>query len=212
MIPENFARRITRLGAGGLIISGAALGYSYVSHPHLMTPAVIAGPGWVIIHALFALSLVLGLMATVAVYASTALHSGWTGLVGCATLFVGMMMIFGLDYYGVFVAPYLARHYPSVIVDHGAGDAMGAVALAFPVAGFLTVSGYALLGWAWLRAEVYPRSVMLALILTSIAFGIGLSPIGGLMTARITAAGFGAALISVGFAAWRNSDAQRGLT
>ena len=112
-----------------------------------------------------------------------------------------MMMIFGLDYYEVFIAPFLAVHYPCVIIDHGAGDAMGAVAVAFPLAGLLTVSGYALLAWAWLRAAVMPRPV--ALMLTALAFGVGLSPVGGLMTARFTAAGFGAALIATGLTFWR---------
>lgn len=195
----------TRIGAVGLIVSGAALGYSYVSHPHHMSPEVIAGTGWAVIHALFAVSLVLGLMGTAAVYGPTAQRAGWPGLIGMATLFVGMMLIFGLDYYEVFIAPFLAVHYPQVIADHGAGDVMGPVAMAFPLAGLLTVTGYAVLGWAWMRAGAMPRPVALSLILTALAFGAGLSPAGGLVAARITAAGFGAALIATGIAALRGS-------
>jgi len=208
MTPDPFTRHLTQLGAAAMILSGAALGYSYISHPHHMTPDVIASTSWIIIHALFALSLVLGLMGTLAVYAPTARQSGRTGLIGVATLFVGMMMIFGLDYYEVFIAPYLATHYAQVIADHGAGDAMGPVAWAFPLAGLLTVLGYALLGRAWLRTGVMPRAVALGLILTALAFGVGLSPIGGLMAARITAAGFGAALVAVGISAWRSASAS----
>ena len=33
---------LIRAGAAGMIISGLALGYSYVSHPHHMTPEMIA--------------------------------------------------------------------------------------------------------------------------------------------------------------------------
>jgi hypothetical protein len=90
-----------------------------------------------------------------------------------------------------------------VIADHGAGDAMGPVAIFFPLAGVLTVLGYAMLAFAWMRAEILPRSVALAMIISSIAFGIGLSPLGGLMTARITAAAFGASLIAIGITALR---------
>lgn len=194
-------QHIIRAGAIGLIISGAALGYSYISHPHHMTPDVIASNSWFVIHMLFALSLVLGLMGATALYAPTALRSGWMGFVGFSTLFVGMMMIFGLDYYEVFIAPYLAVHYPQVIQDHGAGDAMGMVAIAFPTAGTLTVIGYAVLAFAWMRAQILPRTVALVMIITSIAFGIGLSPVGSLMIARITAAAFGAALIAIGVTA-----------
>lgn len=194
---------LIRAGAAGMIVAGAALGYSYVSHPHHMTPETIASPGWIAIHALFALSLMLGLLGTTALYAAKALRSGALGLAGYVTLFVGMMMIFGLDYYEVLIAPYLALHYPAVIADHGAGDAMGAVAVAFPLAGLLTVLGYAALGAAWLRAGIMPRVPAVALIVTALAFGAGLSPLGGLAAARITAAAFGLALIAIGAVAWR---------
>ena len=189
--------------AGGLLVimSGVALGYSYVSHPEQMPPEVIASSSWLLIHVLFAVSLILGLLGTTALYAVSALRTGLLGLIGYLLLFVGMMMIFGLDYYEVFIAPFLAEHYPQVIVEWGAGDTMGMVAIAFPLSGTLTVTGYALLGWAWKRAAVVPGVIAIALILTAIAFGVGLSPVGGIQVARITAALFGAALVAVGIAA-----------
>lgn len=190
-----------RTGGLLMVVSGLALGYSYVSHPTLMPPEVIASPGWLLIHSLFAVSLVLGLMGTTALYAVTALRSGLPGLIGYCLLFVGMMMIFGLDYYEVFIAPFLATAYPVVIIDHGAGDAMGPVAAAFPISGMLTVIGYALLGAAWKRARVVPGYLGIVLVLTSIAFGVGLSPLGGLMVARVTAALFGATLVAIGISA-----------
>jgi hypothetical protein len=189
--------------AGGLllIISGLALGFSYISHPQHMPPEVIASANWILIHSLFAVSLVLGLMGTTALYAVTALRTGLRGLSGYLLLFIGMMMIFGLDYYEALIAPFLALHYADVIKDHGAGDAMGMVAIAFPVSGMLTVVGYALLGSAWKSARVIPGYLGYLLIVSSIAFGIGLSPAGGIMLARITAALFGATLVAVGISA-----------
>ncbi len=196
---------ITRAGAAAMIISGLALGYSYVSHPHHMTPETIASTFWVVVHALFALSLVLGLLGTTALYAPTAERAGIWGIVGFVSLFIGMMLIFGLDYYEVLIAPYLAVHYPAVIVDHGAGDAMGPVAVFFPLAGVLTVLGYAMLAYGWMRGDVLSKPVAFAMIVAALAFGFGLSPLGGLMAARITAAAFGAALIAVGISAWRTA-------
>ena len=196
---------ITHAGALGMIISGLALGYSYVSHPHHMSPETIATPFWVLIHALFALSLVLGLLGTTALYAPTAERAGRWGLAGFVALFIGMMLIFGLDYYEVLIAPYLAVHYPEVIADHGAGDAMGPVAIFFPLAGVLTVLGYAALAYGWMKAGVLHKPVAVAMIIAALAFGFGLSPIGGLMAARITAAAFGAALIAIGVSALRSS-------
>jgi len=190
-----------RIGGILVILSGLALGYAYISHPQHMPADVIASPNWILIHALFAVSLVFGLMGTTSLYAVTALRTGLLGLLGFCLLFIGMMLIFGLDYYEVFIAPFLAVHYPEVINDHGAGDTMGPVAIAFPLAGMLTVVGYALLAAAWKRARVIPGFIGIILILTSIAFGVGLSPVGGIMLARITAALFGAALITVGIVA-----------
>jgi len=196
---------ITRAGAAGMIISGLALGYSYVAHPHHMTPETIAAPFWILIHALFALSLILGLLGTTALYAPTAERAGAWGLGGFISLFVGMMLIFGLDYYEVLIAPYLADHYPEVIHDHGAGDAMGPVAIFFPLAGVLTVLGYAALAYGWMKAEVLAKPVAVAMIIAALAFGFGLSPLGSLMAARVTAAAFGAALIAIGISAWRSA-------
>lgn len=194
---------IIRAGGVGMVLSGFALGYSYVAHPHHMTPETIAAPFWVMIHALFALSLILGLLGTTALYAPSAQRAGGWGLAGFIALFVGMMLIFGLDYYEVLIAPFLAVNYPQVIHDHGAGDAMGAVVVFFPLAGTLTVLGYAMLAFGWMQGGVLPRSVAISLIIASLAFGVGLSPLGTLMAARITAAAFGAALIAVGVSAWR---------
>jgi hypothetical protein len=189
--------------AGGLLmlISGIALGYSYISHPQHMPAQVIASSSWILIHLLFAVSLVLGLLGTTALYAVTALRAGRLGLIGYVMLFVGMMMIFGLDYYEVLIAPFLATKYPEVINEHGAGDAMGMVALAFPLSGLLTVVGYALLGAAWKRCRIIPGYLGFFLILSAIAFGVGLSPAGDIGLTRITAAVFGAALVAVGASA-----------
>ena len=187
-----------------MIASGLALGFSYISHPAKMPPEVIASTSWFVIHLLFAISLLLGLLATTALYAMTALRTGRLGVIAYVLLFAGMLLIFGLDYYEVFIAPFLAINYPAVIVDHGAGDQMGPVAIAFPLAGLLTVVGYSLLALAWRRASVLPGPLAYGLIASAIAFGVGLSPLGGLLVARITATLFGAALVAVGFYAWRH--------
>ena len=202
------SQAITRAGAAGMIVSGLVLGYSYVAHPHHMTPEMIGSAFWVVIHALFALSLILGLLGTTALYAPTAERAGRWGLAGFILLFIGMMLIFGLDYYETLIAPYLAVHYPEVIHEHGAGDAMGPVAIFFPLAGVLTVLGYAALAYGWMKGDVLPKPIAVAMIIAALAFGFGLSPLGGLMAARVTAAAFGAALIAIGVSAWRSAAAS----
>jgi hypothetical protein len=172
-----------------------------------MSPEVISSSFWVVIHALFALSLVLGLLGTTALYAPSAKQAGRWGLAGFVSLFIGMMMIFGLDYYEVLIAPYLAVHYPDVIIDHGAGDTMGPIAVFFPLAGTLTVLGYAMLSYGWMKGGVLSKPVAGAMIVAALAFGFGLSPLGNLMTARITAAAFGAGLIAIGVGSWQSDSA-----
>ena len=70
-----------------------------------MPPDVIASGSWLLIHVLFILSLILGLLGTTALYAATALRAGTLGLWGFVMWYIGMIII-GLDYYEVFMAPY----------------------------------------------------------------------------------------------------------
>ncbi len=192
-----------RLAAGAFMASGLLLGYSYISHPHHMTPEVIASTGWIIIHCLFLLSLIAGMLGTTGIYLWSARSTGLTGFIGFIAAFIGLVMISGLDYYEVFIAPFLAVEFPAVIDQHGAGDAMGPVAIAFPVSGTLTVLGYMLLAVANLRASTFSRPAMLMLFVTAVAFGVGLSPFGDILIARITALLFGLCLIWSGFDYWR---------
>ena len=86
---------------------------------------------------------------------------------------------------------------------------MGPVAIFFPLAGVLTVLGYAALAYGWMKGNVLPKPVAIAMIVAALAFGFGLSPLGSLLAARITAAAFGASLIAIGVSAWRSNSASQ---
>ena len=193
-----------RLAAAALMAGGLILGYAYISHPAEMTPEGIASASWIVIHALFMGSLMAGLLGATGLYLRTATQSGLLGLAGFLSVFVGMILIAGLDYYEFLIAPHLAAEFPEVIARYGAGDAMGAVAIVFPLSGSLTVAGFAILGVVTLRAGALPRWPLRALIVTAIAFGVGLSPVAGIAIARVTAGLFGLALIWVGVGYWRS--------
>ena len=195
------------LAAAAMMTSGLLLGLAYVSHPEHVSTGVIASSGWFAIHALFMVSLILGLLGTTGFYARFATATGVPGLVGYLLLFVGMMLIAGLDYYEMFIAPYLAIEFPTVIEAYGAGDAMGPVAAAVPVSGALTVLGFALLGVATLRgSSEIGRGALIALIVSALIFGVGLSPLGGISVAQTGAGVFGLSLIWVGWCYWRCVD------
>jgi hypothetical protein len=195
-----------RLAAAALMAGGLMLGYAYISHPAEATPEVLASPSWITIHALFLGSIGAGLLGATGLYLRNATQTGLLGLAGFLSVFAGMMLIAGLDYYEVLIAPRLAAEFPEVIARYGAGDAMGAVAVVFPLSGLLTVAGFAILGYVTLRRGALPRLPLLALIVTSIAFGIGLSPVASIAVARVTAGLFGLALIWVGASYWRGMD------
>ena len=82
---------------------------------------------------------------------------------------------------------------------------MGPVAIFVPLAGALTVLGYAALAYGWLKGGILPKPVAIAMIVAAFCFGFGLSPLGGLTAARVSAAAFGAALIAIGVTAWRSA-------
>ena len=195
-----------RLAAAALMAGGLILGYAYISHPAEMTPEGIASASWIVIHALFMGSLMAGLLGATGLYLRTATQSGLLGLAGYLSVFVGMILIAGLDYYEFLIAPQLATEFPDVIARYGAGDAMGAVAFVFPLSGSLTVAGFAILGFVTLRSGALPRWPLLALIVTAVAFGVGLSPVAGIAIARVTAGLFGLALIWVGAGYWRSIE------
>lgn len=121
-----------------------------------------------------------------------------------------MMVISDLDYDEILTAPYLAVNHPEVIHDHGAGDAMGPVAIFFPLAGFLSMLGYTALAFGWMKSGVLPPPICVAMIIAALAFGFGLILLGGLMSARITAVAFGAALIAIGVSANRSAFSLSG--
>lgn len=198
-----------RFSAVAFIISGLLLGFSYVSHPHHMTADVIASTSWFYIHLAFLGSVIAGLLGTTGFYLRTAPATGILGFCGFLASFIGLVLIGGLDYYEVFIAPYLATAFPQVIQTHGAGDAMGPVAIVFPLSGSVTVLGYMGLAASNLRAAAYPRSAMVALLASSLVFGAGLSPVAGILTAQIGAFVFGVSLIWSGIAYWRGIPAAK---
>ncbi|MEK9724993.1 MAG: hypothetical protein VW405_16125 [Rhodospirillaceae bacterium] len=117
------------------------------------------------------------------------------GHVGFALAVSGLFLIGGLAYFETFMAPTVAREFPALINAYGAADTMGPVAILFQLAGMLTVVGYALLGGALLTASRIDRRALWALIVSSLVFGFGLSPLGGLLYAMAGGTLFGGALI-----------------
>ncbi|MDH3703878.1 MAG: hypothetical protein OEU46_21495, partial [Alphaproteobacteria bacterium] len=111
--------RIHQLAAVAMMVSGLLLGLSYISHPHQMPPAVIAGKSWFFIHAGFLASLIIGLLGTTGFYARTMARTGYLGFTGYLLIFIGMILIAGLDYYETLIAPHLAIEFPMVIEKYG---------------------------------------------------------------------------------------------
>ncbi len=154
--PHHWQARLTKLGSILYIPSGLLVMLSWLLHPAPpFTPEVIASPFWILIHAGFLLSLILGifgLFASLAIYLNQN-NCKLLGIFSCCLAVVGMSLIGGLDYSEVFIFPTLATEFPLVIEKYGAGDSMPSVAFAFPIAGLFTVIGFFLLSYELYRTK-----------------------------------------------------------
>jgi hypothetical protein len=180
------------------IIAGALLAVAYLSHHHVMTPETIGSTTWFLVHLAFIGSLLGGIFGVSGLYFGHIEQIGKIGHAGFVMAISGLFLIGGLAYFETFVAPSLAHEFPAVIEKYGAADGMGAVALMFPISGALTVLGYALLAGSLLPVIKSSRLALIAVIVTAIVFGFGLSPFGGLHLAMMGGSVFGISLMWIG--------------
>lgn len=195
------------------IVAGALLVIAYLTHHHHMTPGTIGFAHWFWVHLAFIGSLLGGIFGAMGLYFGHVARLGAAGHAGFALAVTGLFLIGGLAYFEAFLAPTVAREFPALIEAHGAADKMGPLALLFPVSGTMTVVGYALLAGAPRPVSALSRRSLLALLVTAVIFGYGLSPLGGLPYTMFGGTLFGGALIwtGLGMALDRNSSQEEAL-
>lgn len=196
-----------RFGAVANIIGGICVAIAYTLHPHHATPEIIAGPFWLIIHVLFALSLVFGVFGLFALFLRHLPASSLVGLLGFLLAVVSLIGISGLNFFEAFVNPVIALEAPAFVREYGAGTGIGHVTWLFPLLGACFLLGYGLFCLDLFTARTVNRKAVLLTMLGTLVFGIGLSGLLPMIVVQVGSILFGAGLASLGVAGYRHPAA-----
>ena len=207
--PHNWREKLIKLGSILYIPSGLLVMLAWLLHPSPpFPPEVIASPFWILIHAGFLLSILLGifgLFASLAIYLNKR-NCRLLGIVGCCLAVVGMFLVGCLDYSEVFIFPTLAVEFPSVIDKYGAGDSMPSVAFAFPASGLFTVIGFFILSYELYRTRCISKGAGILTMIGTIVFGIGLSGFAPTIVTQVGAVVFGLGLMWLGISSNKHQN------
>ncbi len=185
------------------VFGGIFVAIAYTLHPHHQTADIISGPFWLLIHILFALSLVLGIFGLIGLYQLHIKSSQLSGFVGFFLAVTSLIGIFGLNYFEAFINPVLANEAPEFVKNYGAGTEIGLVAYLFPASGMLFLFGYLLLGVDLLRTKTVNHHAVKLTIAGTLVFGLGLSGYFPMIVVKIGSILFGSGLVALGISAIR---------
>jgi len=188
------------------IFGGTLVGIAYVFHPHHQTPDVISSDFWLMIHILFALSLIFGIFGLIGIFQQHIQRSSLKGLVGFVLAVFSLIGIFGLNFYEAFINPVLAVESPEFVHQYGAGTEIGLVALLFPISGMCFLVGYGLLCFDIISAKSMNAACAGLTLLGTVVFGLGLSGFFPMVVVQAGSVLFGAGLICMGSTAIRNNQ------
>jgi len=183
-------------------VAGVLVGVAYVLHPHHATPQIVSGGFWFWVHILFALSLLGGILGAVGIFSRHSPSTRWSGLIGMVMVVVALTLIFGLNFWEVFINPVVAAEAPAFVETYGAGETIGLVAVIFPITGALFVIGYLLFCADIARAGTLPRGSAWLTMTGVVVFGAGLSGFLPMAVVQVGSVIFAAGLVWMGLALW----------
>lgn len=202
----NIEKLTKNSGGVAHILGGLFVAIAYTLHPHHQTPEIISGQFWLVIHILFALSLIFGIFGLIGLYQQHLKNSRLSGFIGFILAVTSLIGIFGLNYYEAFINPVLAIEAPAFVDTYGAGTTIGLVAILFPAAGVMFLFGYTLLCVDLLRAKTLNRWVVILTIVGTLVFGLGLSGFFPMIVVKVGSVLFGCGLIGLGIAVIKKQD------
>lgn len=184
-------------------VAGACVGTAYVLHPHTATPEIVASGFWLVVHVLFAVSLLGGVFGAIGIFAHHSPRTSWAGLIGVVLIISALTLIFGLNYWEALINPVVAVEAPEFVQRYGAGEGIGWVAVLFPASGALFVVGYILLCRDIARAGTLPAGAAWLTVVGVLVFGAGLSGFLPMIVVQVGSVVFACGLIWLGLALWR---------
>jgi len=180
------------------IFGGTLVAIAYLFHPHHQTPDVISTDFWLMVHVLFALSLIFGIFGLVGIFIKHIRSSTLKGLIGFVLAVFSLIGISGLNFFEAFINPVLAVESADFVHQYGAGTEIGLVALLFPLFGVCFLVGYSLLCFDIIRAKSLSTACAGLTLLGAVVFGIGLSGFLPMIIVQVGSVLFGAGLICMG--------------
>lgn len=190
------------------IFGGTLVGIAYLFHPHHQTPDVIRTDFWLMVHVLFALSLIFGIFGLIGIFILHIRSSALKGLVGFVLAVFSLIGISGLNFFEAFINPVLAIESADFVHQHGAGTEIGLVALLFPLFGVCFLVGYSLLCFDIIRAKSLNTACAGLTLLGAVVFGLGLSGFFPMLIVQAGSVLFGTGLICMGLTIMRNRPAN----
>ncbi len=200
MKTESLAKNF---GGSAHVLGGTCVAIAYTLHPHHQSPEIVAGQFWLVIHVLFALSLIFGIFGLIGLFLLHMFRSRVSGFIGFLLAVTSLIGIFGLNYFEAFINPVLANEAPEFVTRYGAGTTIGLVEILFPAAGAMFLIGYVMLCVDMLRAKTLNRSVVILTIAGTLVFGLGLSGGFPMIVVKTGSVLFGSGLIGLGIATIR---------
>jgi hypothetical protein len=189
---------INSLGWSGLSFLMAGLLFmavSLVHAPHLtVATAQLSSPGWVLMHVLLMVALLLAFWGLVGLHIYQRERAGRLGLVAFALALCGTVLLAGSLFTEAFVLPLIAARGEALL--NPSGPLFGAKLFTLPVliAGASFYLGYLLVGLATLRAGRLPRHAGLVL-----SIGAPLAILLRLLTPASGIASIGVIAFSLGY-------------
>lgn len=182
---------------GGILVAMA-----YVLHPHHADAEVVGGSFWLMVHLMFAGSLLFGIFGLISMIGRHIQPGGPIGLIGFILATSGLILIFGLNYFEAFINPVVAVEASGFVDKYGAGETIGVVGLVFPISGLLFMVGYGMLCTDIIRHHTLSVGAPSLTLIGVLTFGLGLSGLLPMMVVQVGAVLFGTGLAWMGWRFW----------
>lgn len=193
------------------IISGITLAVGEILHPR-NDPANVMTSAWAISHQLILVAVILGIAGTFAIYLRQNRETGALGFIGFLLAFIAMTLISGIVLFEAFINPVLAKEAPDFVRRFMAEEVGGTVFAVFIVGGLGFSLGWLLLGWATIRAGIFPKWAAILALVGGTLLGLEalLAQAFGETAAKVPAVLFGLGIIWIGYALWSEKGEMAG--
>lgn len=194
------SRILFRIGAVGLVVSGASLALGLILHPVPPFSESIASSRWAVSHLFWWIGSLAAIAGLAGLYVRRREKLGLLGFVGITLSVIGLVVIASAMYFEAFIAPSVAAGAPELFDAYPAGGGWEGFLAGVLASGALFGVGFLLLGLKLFRARAMPRWAVVLAVLGGVPFAVNFllpRPI-----AILAVSVFGVGLLGLGHALW----------